>query len=56
VVDAGDIAPLVTRSREIRDEARHSRETHPMRSPWWIVPFAACLSAEWWLRRRAELR
>jgi hypothetical protein len=56
VVDASDIAPLVTRSREIREETRHSRETHPMRSPWWIVPFAACLSAEWWLRRRAELR
>ena len=30
--------------------------THPMRSRWWIVPFAACLSAEWWLRRRKGLR
>jgi hypothetical protein len=29
---------------------------HPMRSPWWIVPFAGCLSIEWWLRRRAGLR
>jgi hypothetical protein len=29
---------------------------HPMRSVWWIVPFAACLSAEWWLRRRRGLR
>ena len=29
---------------------------HPMRSGWWIVPFAACLSAEWWLRRRKGLR
>jgi len=29
---------------------------HPMRSGWWIVPFAACLSAEWWLRRRRGLR
>ena len=28
----------------------------PMRSAWWIVPFAACLSAEWWLRRRCGLR
>ena len=25
---------------------------HPMRSPWWIVPFAMLLSCEWWLRRR----
>jgi hypothetical protein len=30
--------------------------THPMRSGWWVVPFAACLSAEWWLRRRKGLR
>lgn len=25
---------------------------HPMRSAWWIVPFALLLSTEWWLRRR----
>lgn len=25
---------------------------HPMRSPWWIVPFALALAGEWWLRRR----
>jgi hypothetical protein len=29
---------------------------HPMRSTWWILPFAVCLSAEWWLRRRRGLR
>ena len=29
---------------------------HPMRSTWWILPFALCLSAEWWLRRRRGLR
>jgi hypothetical protein len=29
---------------------------HPMRSTWWILPFAFCLSAEWWLRRRGGLR
>ena len=29
---------------------------HPMRSAWWMLPFAACLSAEWWLRRRRGLR
>lgn len=29
---------------------------HPMRAGWWIVPFAACLSLEWWLRRRNGLR
>ncbi|MCA0376779.1 MAG: hypothetical protein LCH84_14095 [Gemmatimonadetes bacterium] len=25
---------------------------HPMRSPWWIAPFALALAGDWWLRRR----
>ena len=25
---------------------------HPIRSPWWLVPFAFGLGAEWWWRRR----
>jgi hypothetical protein len=29
---------------------------HPMRSAWWMLPLAACLSAEWWMRRRRGLR
>ncbi len=29
---------------------------HPMRSPWWFIPFGGCLSAEWWLRRRRGAR
>ena len=28
----------------------------PMRSPWWIVPFAGLLCAEWALRRRSGLK
>ena len=28
----------------------------PMRSAWWIVPFAFVLGAEWWSRRRLGLR
>jgi hypothetical protein len=32
------------------------RRMHPMRSPWWIAPFAAFLAAEWASRRRAGLR
>lgn len=28
----------------------------PMRSPWWLVAFAAALSGEWWLRRRRQAR
>jgi hypothetical protein len=28
----------------------------PMRSGWWLLPFAAGLAAEWWQRRRRGLR
>lgn len=45
-------------SSSIRDAIRPSPrlETwHPMRSAWWIVPFALALSGEWWLRRRRGL-
>lgn len=42
-------------------EAAAAREPHlvvwhPMRSPWWLLPFILALSAEWWLRRRRGLR
>jgi hypothetical protein len=30
--------------------------TRPMRAFWWMIPFAACLTGEWWLRRREGLR
>ena len=29
---------------------------HPLRAFWWMFPFAACLTAEWWLRRRTGLK
>jgi hypothetical protein len=32
-----------------------SRIGHPMRSPWWVVPFASLLCVEWALRRRRGL-
>ena len=28
---------------------------NPMRSGWWLIPFALALSGEWWLRRRRGL-
>jgi len=56
-----DVTP--GRTREIVDALRQSvhstratEQVHPMRSPWWLLPFVACLSAEWWLRRRRGLR
>lgn len=47
VVRAIDAAPP-TMSRVV--------SVHPMREPWWILPFAGCLTAEWWLRRRKGLK
>ena len=29
---------------------------YPLRSVWWLLPFAACLGTEWWLRRRSGRR
>src|SRR5690606_738392 len=33
-------------------DVRRGETWHPMRSPWWILPFALLLGAEWWWRRR----
>jgi hypothetical protein len=49
----GDLASSLADA--IRPAAR-AETWHPMRSPWWIVPFALLASAEWWLRRRRGLR
>ncbi len=40
--------------QRVRATTRRER-WHPMRSPWWIAPFALALSLEWWLRRRRGL-
>lgn len=49
----GEIARVLRQSvRPTRAIARQ----HPMRSPWWLVPFVGCLAAEWWRRRRRGLR
>jgi hypothetical protein len=36
--------------------ARVTAVRHPMRSPWWFVPFAGSLAGEWSLRRRRGAR
>lgn len=36
--------------------SRRERDWHPMRSAWWIAPFALALGGEWWWRRRHGLR
>jgi hypothetical protein len=56
-----DVAPdrLADLERFVRESIHAPRvpvERRPMRSTWWLVPFTAALSAEWWLRRRRGLR
>jgi hypothetical protein len=55
-VAAGDEAALGAHVRETIPAIERLQETRPMRSPWWMLPFAGCLGAEWWLRRRGGLR
>lgn len=58
LVRAGDEETLVAAARgRMAGAASERREDrHPLRSPWWIVPFVACLGGEWWLRRRRGVR
>ena len=56
-----DVTPdhVAELARFVRNTVARPRATlvrHPMRSGWWLVPFAACLCIEWWLRRRRGLR
>ena len=47
-----ELAPALERS--LRPTIR-SETWYPMRSPWWIIPFALTLGAEWLWRRRRGL-
>ncbi len=52
----GELASLAPALSAALKPAAENRTDHPMRSPWWIVPFAAALGVEWWNRRRRGLR
>ena len=52
VTDVEDLARRIT----ALDASESERRTRPMRSPWWIVPFAGLLCAEWALRRHGGER
>ncbi|HWF84140.1 MAG TPA: hypothetical protein VG222_04820 [Vicinamibacterales bacterium] len=57
-IDVGptDLPALARHLRDTIVPARTPVRRRPMRSPWWLIPFAGCLSGEWWLRRRRGLR
>jgi len=56
VIDAGNEAELAAALDDSTAESSQIVSVRPMHVPWWIVPFAGCLAAEWWLRRRNGLR
>jgi hypothetical protein len=56
VMNAADTPQLLRELEAQRQPTSHVVSVRPMRASWWIIPFAGCLTAEWWLRRRAGLR
>ncbi|MBY0494882.1 MAG: hypothetical protein K2Y23_11760 [Cyanobacteria bacterium] len=56
VTNAGDEAAIARTLGDDPPTVSRVVTAHPMRRAWWMLPFAACLSIEWWLRRRAGLR
>jgi hypothetical protein len=50
-VSSDRMSDVVGRLRAM-DRPVIERRVHPMRSPWWIIPFAGLLAGEWTLRRR----
>ncbi len=54
-IDESALGTLAGRLQGSLTAAPRSERWHPMRSAWWLLPFALCVSAEWWLRRRRGL-
>jgi hypothetical protein len=52
VIPNAEIASLENVLGDAVHAAQRLETWNPMRSAWWIVPFALALSGEWWLRRR----
>ncbi len=50
------LADLESYLRREVTASRVQSATQPMRSGWWLLPFAACLGGEWWLRRKRGQR
>ena len=52
VINASQLATLSGAVARSLNAAPRRERWHPMRSPWWLLPFAMALSGEWWMRRR----
>jgi hypothetical protein len=55
MISVGALDGLAPAIAAIVRPASRAETSHPMRSAWWILPFALALGAEWLLRRRAGL-
>jgi hypothetical protein len=53
VTHAGDEARVARAIAMEPSPAAVATESHPMRTAWWMLAFAGCVSIEWWLRRRS---
>lgn len=55
LISASDLATFPRTLAESVTVGERAERWYPMRSLWWLLPFALALSAEWWLRRRSGL-
>jgi len=56
IASADDVSPVARAILSSPAPVSSVVTIHPMRAWWWMIPFAGCLSLEWWLRRRGGLR
>jgi hypothetical protein len=56
VVPMGELDGLPARIAAAIPSPASETPTNPMRSPFWILPFAGLLGGEWWSRRRRGAR
>ncbi len=56
VVPMHELDDLPARSSAALPSPASDTPSNPMRSPFWIVPFAGLLGVEWWSRRRRGAR
>lgn len=56
VIPMTELDTLPARLSAAAPTTRHDAPSHPMRSAWWMIPFAGLLATEWWSRRRRGAR
>jgi hypothetical protein len=55
VIPEGELTDLPRELSSAIQSVSRVETWYPMRSAWWILPFALLLGAEWWARRRRGL-